>query len=168
MGALTAKTARVKKIACAHDGTCLYVLLKLASGVEAHFRETGATGALGYLYLDTDADARTGQTRDSYGEKLGVECRMWLPTGFHGGSGKSTRPMVAYKVQTYEPGGFEEVNGAVKDSHEAPGFIAFDDPHVEMRVPLKALGVKPPAEVILYMDHMGLAGESKPRRLRIE
>lgn len=165
---LTADRARLRGVAFAHDEANLFILFKLAGGVAKHLEQTGATGALGYLYLDADGEADTGQLREVAGTKMGAECRIWLPTGFHGGTGKPIRPMIAYKVQTYDGQGYEEQPEGVKTSHENPGFIAFDDPFVEARIPLKVLGLSPPAKVSLYMDHMGLAGDGPLLRLRLE
>ena len=162
------QSAWVRAMALAHDGTDLYVMLALAEGIKERFERTRSTGALGYLYMDVDGDASTGRQRTVHQKAGGFDCRLWLPTGFHGGTGKATEPMAAYKVQRYSGKGHEDVPGSERETHKDPEFVAFAGKFLEMRIPLETLGIEPPTELKIYFDPMGLAGESALMPLRIE
>jgi hypothetical protein len=156
----TAETAEVHFLALAHDEENLYVILQMPVGIKEKYEKTHATGALGYLCLDLDGDASTGQQETLYGKTAGFDCKLWLPTGFYGALGEPAKPMAAYEVTCFENGKFEEVPGAEKETHEAPDFIAFAGNFIEMRIPYDVLTPRPGATLKLAFDHMGLSSES--------
>jgi len=163
-----ARSAEAQAMALAHDGQDLYVILKLAIGIQEEWEQTHRTGALGYLCFDSDGDASTGEAANVHGEQVGADFRLWLPTGFHGGTDIETVPVASYDLEAWQQESYEDVADGERGTLEDPDWIAFAGRFLEMRIPLAQLGLEPPAEVCLYFDHMGLAGEGPAVRLRIE
>ncbi len=167
--AASIEDAFAQRVGFAHDGESLFVVFQMKEGIGERFERTRRTGALGYLYLDTDGDTNTGLVKTVHGKSGGFDVCIWLPTGFAGGTGRKTVPMAAYEVSRYETDGFEEVPDGEKETHEDPEFIAFDGKCFEMRIPFEQLGIEPPTELgVTFHSMTGFNSDSQLIRLVME
>ena len=158
-----ADSLRIKEIRLACDGSYVYLLMKVDPGVG----ETNRTGHLGYIYVDSDGSATTGQYRDASDEYSGWDYRIYLPTGFFGGLGKTTKSMISYKVEKITRGArekvkygykfsadYDDVPGGEKSSQKDHSDIAFSGKYVEMRIPKSVLGISAPTQVNLAIKDL--------------
>ena len=161
--------AFAQRVGFAHDGESLFIVFQMKEGIGERFERTRRTGALGYLYLDTDGDTNTGLVKTVHGKAGGFDACLCSPTGFAGGTGRETVPMAAYEVSLYQDDGFEEVPDGEKETHENPEFIAFDGKCFEMRIPFKQLGIEPPTQLgVTFHSMAGFGNDSEVIRLALE
>jgi len=140
------------------DGENLYVLLRLSEGVGERYRRTRSTGAFGWIDIDSDGDAATGRKETVGVKTIGCDFKVWMPTGFAGGTDRKSAPLASYEVlRLLGPEESEEIPGGEKDSIDQPDFISFAGKFVEMRLPLSLVEIEPPARANFYVDSMDFA-----------
>ncbi|MFO8009108.1 MAG: hypothetical protein R6V05_15390 [Candidatus Brocadiia bacterium] len=146
--ARAAESVVARRMALAHDGEHLYAAIQLPE-------EGSMSGGPGTIYLDTDTDTGTGRKVEVHGTDLGVDRRIPLKLGIHGGTNKPTESYIAYRVEAAEGERFEPVSQK-RESYQDVDWVAFEGSVIELRVPLQSLGVGVPGEFALYFEHPGV------------
>jgi len=93
----------IKAVYWDNDDAYLYLFLKCKPSVQERYDKTHRTGALGYLYIDTDLDSDTGAgDEDSDGQSTvrGAEVQIYLPTGFSLSADKDA--LVMYEMKRWD------------------------------------------------------------------
>ncbi|KPK40433.1 MAG: hypothetical protein AMJ78_07210 [Omnitrophica WOR_2 bacterium SM23_29] len=152
---------RIRSISVTHDGQYLFLLFYLDPGIREQFETEGRTGSLGYIYLDIDGSESTGQRRSIADLYAGWDYRIYIPTGFAGGTTiGAIKPLVEYKIEMIKEtiiekvqyghkcnSEYEDVPGGHKNTLKDGNYIAFKEKYLEIRVPLRILNIKVPTPI---------------------
>lgn len=137
----------IKEFYLAYDNANLYFLITIKPGVSDYFEEAKSGGYVGDIFLNTDADPKTG-CKDEYlaGSKkiTGYDYKIWVPTGMGSKSDGATYAFVSYEVLPVKENGkgFSLSEVAEASSQEAQALIQFSGKNIEFVIPLKVLGIK--------------------------
>lgn len=138
----------IKEFFLAYDKTNLYFLITVEPGVGEYFAKTQAGGYIGDIFLNTDADLKTG-CKDYYlsgSDRItGHDYKIWIPSGMGSKKGSDPYAFVSYEVVPPKENGkgFSMSEIAEASSQESPTFIQFSGNNIEFSIPLKVLAIKP-------------------------
>lgn len=142
----------IKELYLAYDKANLYFLITVEPGVSEYFAKKQAGGYVGDIFLNTDADPKTG-CKDYYlsgSDRItGYDYKIWIPTGMGSKKGGDPYAFVSYEVvPPKEDGdGFSMSEVAEASSQESPALIQFSGKNIEFSIPLKVLGIKHGKEI---------------------
>lgn len=125
------------------DSNYLYLFFKFKPSIQERYDRTHSGGALGYLYIDTDANTNTGCTDlDAEGGTVsGSEIQIYFPIGIYMNL-ETNGCDVSYEIERWNSASknFDETVRTA-DSRDSEGLIAHGEDGVEAALPLADLQV---------------------------
>ncbi|MDP8233832.1 MAG: hypothetical protein P9M06_03395, partial [Candidatus Saelkia tenebricola] len=171
------ESLRIKSVLITYDYDNLYILFYINPGVEEYFKIMKRSGAIGYVFIDSDNSDTTGARRNMKDEYAGYDFRIYLSTGFSGTVGTGfTRSSAEYNIERVK--GFilektqygdeyvceyEDVYQGNKISDGDSEYISFEGKFLELSFPFELLDIKIPGQVGLVIQDISSTSKAQTK-----